>query len=138
MTTVTENFSFNEQVNRNFDRAAALTSHDAGVLSQIRACNAVYRLSFPLRRDDGRVQVIDTEGLVPGDVVLLEAGNLVPADLRLHEVAQLRVDESALTGESVTVAKQTDTLAAQDTSALGDRVNMAFKGTTASKGLRRP
>jgi len=59
VTTVTENFSFNEQVNRNFDRAAALTSHDAGVLSQIRACNAVYRLSFPLRRDDGRVEVIE-------------------------------------------------------------------------------
>lgn len=59
MTTVTENFSFNEQVNRNFDRAAALTGHDAGVLTQIRACNAVYRLSFPLRRDDGRVEVIE-------------------------------------------------------------------------------
>jgi glutamate dehydrogenase (NAD(P)+) len=59
VTTVTENFSFNEQVNRNFDRAAALTDHDAGVLSQIRACNAVYRLSFPLRRDDGRVEVIE-------------------------------------------------------------------------------
>ncbi len=59
MTTVTENFSFNEQVNRNFDRAAALTQHDAGVLGQIRACNAVYRLSFPIRRDDGRVEVIE-------------------------------------------------------------------------------
>ena len=85
----------------------------------------------------GEVQVVPASVLVPGDIVLLEAGNQIPADLRLIEIAQLQVDESALTGESVTVAKQTDTLAAQDTSALGDRVNMAFKGTTATHGRAR-
>ena len=85
----------------------------------------------------GEVQVVPAGTLVPGDIVLLEAGNQIPADLRLIEIAQLQVDESALTGESVTVAKQTGTLAAQDASALGDRVNMAFKGTTATHGRAR-
>ena len=85
----------------------------------------------------GEVQVVPASALVPGDIVLLEAGNQIPADLRLIEIAQLQVDESALTGESVTVAKQTVTLAAQDASALGDRVNMAFKGTTATHGRAR-
>ncbi len=86
---------------------------------------------------DGQVQVVAASILVPGDIVLLEAGNQIPADLRLIEIAQLQVDESALTGESVTVAKQTDTLAGQETSALGDRINMAFKGTTATHGRAR-
>ncbi len=85
----------------------------------------------------GEVQAVLASALVPGDIVLLEAGNQIPADLRLIEIAQLQVDESALTGESVTVAKQTGTLAAQDASALGDRTNMAFKGTTATHGRAR-
>ncbi len=85
----------------------------------------------------GEVQAVPASALVPGDIVLLEAGNQIPADLRLIEIAQLQVDESALTGESVTVAKQTGALAAQDASSLGDRVNMAFKGTTATHGRAR-
>ena len=73
-----------------------------------QALQALQRMAAPhatVRRAGGQVQMVHTEHLVPGDVVLLEAGNQVPADLRLHEVAQLRVDESALTGESVTVEK---------------------------------
>ncbi|MDD2546580.1 MAG: cation-translocating P-type ATPase [Burkholderiaceae bacterium] len=85
----------------------------------------------------GAVQVVPARTLVPGDIVLLEAGNQVPADLRLFEIAQLQVDESALTGESVTVAKQADALAHGSDSALGDRSNMAFKGTTATQGRAR-
>ena len=85
----------------------------------------------------GEVQVVPASVLVPGDIVLLEAGNQIPADLRLFEIAQLQVDESALTGESVTVAKQSDTLAGDAHSALGDRLNMAFKGTTATHGRAR-
>ena len=84
----------------------------------------------------GRTHRIAAHGLVPGDVVLLEAGNQVPADLRLIEAAQLRVDESALTGESVTVAKQT-AVPEGPSHALGDRINMAFKGTTATQGRGR-
>lgn len=74
--------------------------------------------------------------LVPGDIVLLEAGNQVPADLRLLNIAQLKVDESALTGESVTVDKHTDVLVG-DSLPLGDQLNMAFKGTTATHGRGR-
>ena len=86
-----------------------------------------------VRRDGGRVFEVQTDELVPGDVVLLEAGNLVPADLRLHEVAQLRVDESSLTGESVTVEKSHGVLPHGE-HALGDRINMAWKGTLVTHG----
>ncbi len=84
----------------------------------------------------GLQQVIAAAELVPGDIVLLEAGNQIPADLRLIEIAQLKVDESALTGESVTVAKHASTLTGL-AHALGDRLNMAFKGTTATHGRGR-
>ncbi len=100
-----------------------------------RALDALKRLASPhatVRRDSSTMTV-DSAQLVPGDVVLLETGNLVPADLRLHQVAQLRVDESALTGESVTVEKHTEHLPEGD-HALGDRLNMAFKGTLVTHG----
>ena len=84
----------------------------------------------------GGMQQVLTRELVPGDVVLLEAGNAVPADLRLFDIAQLKVDESTLTGESVTVAKHPHALSVA-AHALGDRLNMAFKGTTATHGRGR-
>ena len=84
----------------------------------------------------GQVLQVEAQTLVPGDIVLLEAGNQVPADLRLIKIAQLKVDESALTGESVTVDKHTDVLAGT-VHALGDQLNMAFKGTTATHGRGR-
>ena len=84
----------------------------------------------------GQVQQVPAQALVPGDIVLLEAGNQVPADLRLIEIAQLRVDESALTGESATVDKHAGVLRGA-AHALGDRLNMAFKGTTATHGRGR-
>lgn len=101
-----------------------------------QALQALRRIAAPqatVRRGEGRVQVIATDELVPGDVVLLEAGNLVPADLRLHGVARLRVDESALTGESVTVEKVHGPLPAGERP-LGDRINMAYKGTLVTHG----
>jgi Ca2+-transporting ATPase len=85
---------------------------------------------------NGGVQQVPSRDLVPGDVVLLEAGNAVPADLRLFDIAQLKVDESTLTGESVTVAKHPHVLTAA-AHALGDRLNMAFKGTVATHGRGR-
>ncbi len=81
----------------------------------------------------GQVQQVPAHLLVPGDIVLLEAGNQVPADLRLLKTAQLKIDESALTGESVTIDKHTQVLTGT-AHALGDRLNMAFKGTTATHG----
>ena len=84
----------------------------------------------------GQVQKVPAQVLVPGDIVLLEAGNQVPADLRLLKTAQLKVDESALTGESVTVDKHTQVLD-NTAHALGDRLNMAFKGTVATHGRGR-
>lgn len=85
---------------------------------------------------DGIPRRIPASGVVPGDVVLLEAGNQVPADLRLMEIAQFKVDESALTGESVSVEKHASPLR-EVVHALGDRLNMAFKGTTATHGRAR-
>jgi Ca2+-transporting ATPase len=100
-----------------------------------QALTALRALAAPraLVRRNAKPQSITTEQLVPGDIVILEAGNQVPADLRLHQVAQLQIDESSLTGESVTVAKDMLQLPAGD-HALGDRINMAFKGTLVTHG----
>lgn len=82
---------------------------------------------------DGEPVVIPASQLVPGDIVLLEAGNIVPADMRLVESASLKIDESSLTGESVTIDKTSRELAVADIP-LGDRINMAYKGTIVTNG----
>ncbi len=82
---------------------------------------------------DGQHVVIPSAGLVPGDVVLLEAGNVVPADLRVIEAVRLKADEAALTGESVPVEKQAAALA-EGALSLGDRTNMVYKGTFVTYG----
>ena len=86
---------------------------------------------------NGVLRSVPASTLVPGDVVVLEAGNQVPADLRLIEIARFQVDESALTGESVTVTKDIAALPQAAGAALGDRLNMVFKGTTATQGRAR-
>ena len=80
----------------------------------------------------GSLKEITAEKLVPGDLVVLEGGDMVPADLRLIEANRMQVDESALTGESVAVDKGLNVLA-EDTP-LADRVNMLFKGTALTHG----
>lgn len=82
---------------------------------------------------EGQVIEIVVSNLVPGDVVLLEAGNIIPADVRFFETHQIKVDESALTGESHNVEKNSDSLPKGDYS-LGDRINMGFKGTHVTNG----
>jgi magnesium-transporting ATPase (P-type) len=82
---------------------------------------------------DGHKQVIPTRELVPGDVVLLEGGTRVPADLRLLQARNLYADESPLTGESVPVSKQTQPLV-RDGLGPGDQRNMAFSGTFVTRG----
>ncbi|HID88185.1 MAG TPA: cation-translocating P-type ATPase [Anaerolineales bacterium] len=99
------------------------------------ALAALRRMAAPdarVLRDGHRVTVPARE-LVPGDVVFLEAGNYVPADLRLVESVNLRIDEASLTGESVAVEKQADAVLPEET-VLGDRVNCAFMGTTVTYG----
>ena len=84
----------------------------------------------------GSRQVVTARELVPSDIVLLEAGNYVPADVRLVEAMNLRVEEAALTGESVAVQKEAGAVLEQGIS-LGDRRNMAFMGTIVSYGRGR-
>ena len=88
---------------------------------------------------NGEVVTIPAAGLVPGDIVLLEAGNLVPADLRVCEAAQLRIDESSLTGESQPVEKSILPLTAvpQEVLSLGDRTCIAYKSTIVTYGRGR-
>src|SRR5262252_10009555 len=81
---------------------------------------------------NGDARMISADTLVPGDVVLLESGDKVPADLRLADVKNLRTEEAALTGESVPADKTTDPVSAQAT--VGDRESMAFSGTMAVSG----
>ncbi len=82
---------------------------------------------------NGSVEEIPATELVPGDVILLEAGNIVPADCRLIEASLLRIQEAALTGESEPIEKQTEPLQSQNV-ALGDQLNMGFMGTLISNG----
>lgn len=84
---------------------------------------------------DGRRTSVDASELVPGDIVLVEAGDRVPADLRVIEARSLKVEEAALTGESVPVDKASDPVASD--AALGDRSSMLFSGTLVAAGTGR-
>lgn len=100
-----------------------------------RAMAALKQLSVPnvrVRRN-GKIVELAAPQLTVGDIVLLDAGNVVPADLRLLEANNLRIQEAALTGESEGVTKQTDALDKAD-APLGDRRNMAYMGTTIEVG----
>ena len=86
---------------------------------------------------DGRITVVKSEDLVPGDVVILEAGDAVPADGRILESASLKIEEAALTGESVPVNKYSDPLNSSEDGKeipLGDRKNMMYMGSTVVYG----
>ena len=83
---------------------------------------------------DGKITVLHSADLVPGDVVLLEAGDAVPADGRLLESASLKIEEAALTGESVPANKTAETINAEGDVPLGDRKNMCYMGSTVVYG----
>ena len=112
-----------------------------GVVQERRAeeaLAALKKLASPdaqVLRDGHRVSVSSPE-LVPGDIVFLEAGNFVPADIRLIDAVNLRVEEAALTGESVPVQKNAAAVL-DATSSLGDRKNTVFMGTVVSYGRGR-
>ncbi|MAT04301.1 MAG: ATPase [Acidimicrobiaceae bacterium] len=100
-----------------------------------QAIAALRRMTVPIVRviRDGKQSEVPSLDLVPGDVVALEAGSVVPADLRLLDTANLRVQEAALTGESEAVDKQSDP-ADRDDLPLGDRRSMAYSGTQVTYG----
>ncbi len=85
---------------------------------------------------EGSIEEISTKYLVPGDIVILETGAIIPADLRLTDAVNLKIHEASLTGESVPVEKQTDMLPGEDFG-LGDRTNMAYSGSMVTYGRGR-
>jgi Ca2+-transporting ATPase len=118
--------------------AIVLLNAILGIIQERRAeaaFAALRKLAAPEARvlRDGHRVMAPARELVPGDLVLLEAGNFVPADVRLVESVNLKVDESALTGESVPVDKDAETVL-EDEVPIGDRTNSAFMGTTVTYG----
>jgi len=112
-----------------------------GAIQEFRAERAVAALREMAAPEaqvvrEGQNMTLAAAELVPGDVVVLEAGNIVPADLRLLEAEELQADESALTGESHPVSKQTGPLADAELP-LGDRSNLAFKSSLVTSGAGR-
>ncbi len=102
-----------------------------------KAIEALQQMSSPYTRvrRGGNIMRIKSEEVVPGDVVLLEAGDAVSADMRLIETASMKIEEASLTGESVPSDKRAEMLSAtEDDITLGDRINMAYMGTNVVYG----
>ena len=117
--------------------AVVLVNALIGYVQEARAVKAIDALARSMKMEsvvvrDGRRTRIDAAGLVVGDVVAIEAGDRVPADLRLLVARELHVDESALTGESKAVSKRCDALDAA--TVLADRRNMAYAGSLVTRG----
>ncbi len=109
-----------------------------GVFQESKAENAIdslKQMSAPMATvlRNGQEEKVKSEDIVPGDIVLLEAGDVVPADIRLTEANTLKIEEAALTGESVPVNKQTDVINDDDLP-LGDRKNLAFMNSNITSG----
>jgi len=110
-----------------------------GVIQEYKAEKAIEALkeitnSKSLVRRGGEIKEINSDGLVPGDIVILDAGRFVPADIRLIESANLQIEESALTGESVPVQKDAENIHENSQTPIGDRKNMAFMSTLVTYG----
>lgn len=109
-----------------------------GFLQEYRAEKAMEALkkmattTAKVKRNE-QIEHLNSTEIVPGDIVLLEAGDMVPADMRLIETYNLRIEEASLTGESEAVEKHTQTLQEANTP-LGDRLNMAYKSTLVTYG----
>ena len=108
-----------------------------GFFQEFRAessLEALQKLAAPTSKviRGGRLQIIPSEQVVPGDLILLEAGDRVPADGRIIDLAHMAVDEASLTGESIPVSKKVEAL--QGELPIGDQTNMVFMGTTVVRG----
>ncbi|MHB8062108.1 MAG: cation-translocating P-type ATPase [Ruminiclostridium sp.] len=101
-----------------------------------KAIEALAKMTTPkaLVRRDGEVKEINSEEVVPGDIIILDAGRYVPADLRLIESANLQIEESALTGESVPADKDANAIYEDSKTPIGDKSNMAFMSTLTTYG----
>ncbi|GAA0729143.1 calcium-translocating P-type ATPase, SERCA-type [Clostridium malenominatum] len=101
-----------------------------------KALEALKKMSTPkaVVKRDGQIKEIPSQEVVPGDIIILDAGRSVPCDLRLIETANLKIEESALTGESVPVDKNANMVLDGEDTALGDQKNMAFMSTLATYG----
>ena len=122
--------------------AVVIINSVLGVLQESKAEKAIAALQSMTAATcktlrNGHVSVVRSEEVVPGDIVLLEAGDAVPADGRVLECASLQTEEAALTGESLPVHKQTEALVLPSGSGdvpLGDRKNMVYMGSTVAYG----
>lgn len=101
-----------------------------------KAIEALQKMTTPkaLVRRDGEIKEINSEELVPGDIIIIDAGRYIPADIRLLESANLQIEESALTGESVPTDKNAKDIHSDPKTPLGDMSNMAFMSTLATYG----
>ncbi|HNT65090.1 MAG TPA: cation-translocating P-type ATPase [bacterium] len=116
-----------------------LTNAVLGVAQEVKAgkaIDALRKLSSPrtLVKRNGTIREIDSAQVVPGDIIILEAGRFISADLRLLEDANLQIDESALTGESLPVAKDAKSISTDPDTSLGDRTNCAYMSTLVTYG----
>ncbi|MDD1711178.1 MAG: HAD-IC family P-type ATPase, partial [Methanoregulaceae archaeon] len=112
---------------------AALGFHqESKAAASVAALNKMMKIMAKVRRD-GSITQVEADQIVPGDIVIVDAGDRVPADGRVIVAATLQIEESALTGESTAVEKNTDVITKQDLP-LGDRVNMAFMNTNVTRG----
>ncbi len=100
-----------------------------------KSIEALKKLSSPTTKikRDGKISTVSSDSIVPGDIIILEAGNFVPADCRLIEAFNLQIEESALTGETVPVTKDANTILKQNIP-IGDTINMAFSTTIVTNG----
>jgi Ca2+-transporting ATPase len=110
-----------------------------GVIQEVKAGKAIealQKMSFPkaLVRRNGETKEIHSDQVVPGDILILDAGRHIAADIRLIESANLQIEESALTGESVPSEKDSELILSDPKTPLGDRVNTAFMSTHVTNG----
>jgi len=101
-----------------------------------KAIEALQKMTTPkaLVRRDGEIKEVNSEELVPGDIIIIDAGRYIPADLRLIESVNLQIEESAMTGESVPTAKDSQAIFEDPKTPIGDLANMAFMSTLATYG----